>query len=109
MGKCFDEDSCSQIIEAGIRRASAVLGGFIPTQLLEEAVYADENGQAFSEHAAAKCPDQEARGHIGNLIGWFSRRYTDSEKHNPNNVRGQPYFCADRDRFERDEVTHDYH
>jgi len=42
MGKCFDEDSCSQLIEAGIPRASAVFGGFIPTQLLEEAVYADK-------------------------------------------------------------------
>jgi hypothetical protein len=35
------------------------------------------------------------------MIGWFSRRHTDSEKHNPNNIPGIPYFCAYRDRFER--------
>ncbi len=59
------------------------------------------DGNAFAEHAGAKCPEEDARGHIGNMIGWFSRPYTDSEKHNPNNLRGQPYFCAYRDRFER--------
>jgi len=46
-------------------------------------------------------PEKGARGHIGNMIGWFSRRYTDSEQHNPNNLRGRPYYCAYRDRFER--------
>ncbi|QQO53887.1 MAG: hypothetical protein N838_11490 [Thiohalocapsa sp. PB-PSB1] len=101
MGKCFDKDSCSRIIEAAIRTAHATFGGYVPTKLLEEVVYADDDGKAFAEHAAAKCPDKDAHGHIGNMIGWFSRRYTDSEKHNPNNFRGQPYFCAYRDRFER--------
>ena len=101
MGKCFDEDSCSQIIESAIRTASAIFGGFVPTKLLEETVYADNDGKAFAENAAAECPEKDPRGYIGNMIGWFSRRYTDSEQHNPNNIRGIPYFCAYRDRFER--------
>lgn len=64
-------------------------------------MYADEDGKAFAGHAAEKCAEKDARGHIGDMLGWFSRRYTDSEEHNPNNLRGQPYFCAYRDRFER--------
>jgi len=56
MGKCFDEDSCSQSIEAAIRTAYATFGGFVPTKRLEEVVYAGENGKAFAEHAAAKSP-----------------------------------------------------
>jgi hypothetical protein len=101
VGKCFDEHSCSRLIEAAIRTAHATFGRYVPTKLLEEVVYGDDDGKAIAEHAAAKCPEKDARGHIGNMIGWFSRRYTDSEKHNPNNLRGQPYFCAYRDRFER--------
>ena len=101
MGKCFDEESCSQIIESAITKASSVLGGYVTTRVIEEAVYIDEQGKAFANNAASKCPDKDARAHIGNMIGWFSRRYTDSEKHNPNNARGRPYFCSYRDRFER--------
>jgi hypothetical protein len=66
-------------------------------------VYADNAGKAFAQYAAAKCPDKDARGHIGNMIGWFSRRYTDSEKHNPNNLRGQPYFCAYKGQVRKSE------
>lgn len=94
MGKCFDEDSCSRIIEVAIQRAHAACDGYVPTKLLEEAVYVDDDGKAFAEHAAAKCPEKDARGHIGNMIGFLSRRYTDSDEHNPNNLRGQPYYCA---------------
>jgi len=101
MGKCFDEDSCSRIIEAAIRTAHATFGGYVPTKLIEQVAYADDDGKAFAEHAAAKCSEKDARGHIGNMIGWCSRRYTDSEKHDSNNLRGQPYFCAYRDGFAR--------
>jgi hypothetical protein len=38
-------------------------------------VYAEDDGKAFAEHAAAKCPEKDARG--------------------------QPYFCAYIDRFDR--------
>jgi hypothetical protein len=79
-GKCFDEDSCSQIIEGELNKASGAFGGFVPTKIIEEVVYMDEQGKAFAESAASKCPDKDARAHIGNMIGWFSRRYTDSEK-----------------------------
>jgi hypothetical protein len=27
--------------------------------------------------------------------------YTDSENNNPNNLRGKPYYCDYRDKFER--------
>ena len=101
MGKCFDEVTCSQIIAEAISRANSLFGIYIPTKLIEETVYADEKGKAFAETAARKCPGKDARAHIGNMIGWFSRRYTDSENNNPQNLRGKPYYCDYRDKFER--------
>jgi hypothetical protein len=101
MGKCFDEATCSQIIGEAIQRASSVCGTYVPTKVIEEAVHADAQGKAFAETAARKCQGEDAHAHIGYMIGWFSRRYTDSENNNPSNLRGKPYYCDYRDKFER--------